>query len=260
MRDLGCCEVLLLTDLQLGGIYAATDAIVRAGNRAIPAHRRWIQLERRLESFYRKENAECAGIFFAWQRDLIRWWWARRKFSASQAAYAKAHASGNADVIAPAVPACFPAARNRFVQNADHARAPSFGWIGGGRLAEENFGDLRGRKFCRGGGREKRRENLCAPGSRGVLDLRVSNRTPARAESWRGAGGIALPFATWARAMPRDRILFHQLPRKCIWSPPVVVPILRDRADRPFLSSILPCHAMSAPEDERTGRGVSVRH
>jgi glutamyl-tRNA reductase len=103
-------------------------------------------------------------------------------------------------------------------------------------LAEKIFGDLRGRKVLVLGAGETSAKTLRALASRGVSDLRVSNRTPARAEELANElEGIAVPFASWLEQCREIDILISSTAAEThLLTPPLLVPILRDRADRPL--------------------------
>ena len=103
-------------------------------------------------------------------------------------------------------------------------------------LAGKIFGDLRGRKVLVLGSGETSEKTLRALASRGVSDLRVSNRTPARAEELANQmEGIAVPFATWLEQCREIDILISSTAAEThLLTPPLLTPILRDRADRPL--------------------------
>src|SRR5205823_13296301 len=98
------------------------------------------------------------------------------------------------------------------------------------------FGDLRGRKVLVLGAGETSAKTLRALASRGVSDLRVSNRTPARAEELANElEGIAVPFATWLEQCREIDILISSTAAEThLLTPRLLVPILRDRTDRPL--------------------------
>src|SRR5438445_9409912 len=103
-------------------------------------------------------------------------------------------------------------------------------------LAEKIFGDLRGRKVLVLGAGETSEKTLRALSARGVLDLRVSNRSPQRAEELASElEGIAVPFATWLEQCREIDILISSTAAEThLLTPPLLVPILRDRTDRPL--------------------------
>src|SRR5205807_1172166 len=103
-------------------------------------------------------------------------------------------------------------------------------------LAQKIFGDLRNCKVLVLGAGETSERTVRALVSRGVADLRISNRSPERAE-------------TLAHAIAARTIVFEQWPQQCaeidilitstssdvpLLSQEKLAPILRDRIDRPL--------------------------
>jgi glutamyl-tRNA reductase len=103
-------------------------------------------------------------------------------------------------------------------------------------LAGKIFGDLRGRKVLVLGAGETSEKTLRALASRGVSDLRISNRTPARAEELaKQMEGIAVPFATWLEQCREIDILISSTAAEMhLLTPALLIPILRERVDRPL--------------------------
>src|SRR5207244_6176200 len=101
-------------------------------------------------------------------------------------------------------------------------------------LAEKIFGDLRGRKVLVLGAGETSAKTLRALASRGVSDLRVSNRTPARAEELANElEGIAVPFATWLEQCREIDILISSTAAGAkLLSTTLIVSILREWVER----------------------------
>jgi glutamyl-tRNA reductase len=238
LRNLGCGEVMLLTTCNRAEIYAATDA--KIASEEIAQSLRiddGSSSKDDLESFYRKENAECARHLFRVAAGLDSMVVGETEIlGQAKRAYAKAHASGNAGPLLHRLCQRAFRAAKQVRSKTQITRGPvSVGSVAVD-LAEKIFGDLRGRKVLVLGAGETSEKTLRALASRGVLDLRVSNRTPARAEELASElEGIAVPFATWLEQCREIDILISSTAAEMyLVTPPLLVPILRDRADRPF--------------------------
>jgi glutamyl-tRNA reductase len=103
-------------------------------------------------------------------------------------------------------------------------------------LAEKIFGDLRGRKVLVLGAGETSEKTLRALASRGVSDLRVSNRTPARAEELaQELEGMAVPFSNWLEQCREIDILISSTAAETyLLTPQNLTPVIRARMDRPL--------------------------
>ena len=238
LRELGCAEVMLLTTCNRVEIYAATDADIASEEIAQSLRiDDGSSSKDDLESFYRKENAECARHLFRVAAGLDSMVVGETEIlGQAKRAYAKAHARGNAGPLLHRLCQRAFRAAKQVRSKTQITRGPvSVGSVAVD-LAEKIFGDLRGRKVLVLGAGETSEKTLRALASRGVLDLRVSNRTPARAEELaRELEGIAVPFATWLEQCREIDILISSTAAEMhLVTPPLLIPILRDRADRPF--------------------------
>ena len=117
-------------------------------------------------------------------------------------------------------------------------------------LAEKIFGDLRGRKVLVLGAGETSEKTLRALSSRGVSDLRVSNRSPQRAEELaRALDGTAVPFAIWSDQCREIDILISSTSSETqLLTPALIAPMLRERADRPLFVIDIAVPRNVAPE------------
>jgi glutamyl-tRNA reductase len=238
LRDLGCREVLLLTTCNRVEIYAVADANI--ADQEIAQSLRiggGSSAKNDLEAFYRKENAECTRHLFRVAAGVDSMVVGETEIlGQAKRAYAAAHANGNAGPLLHRLCQRAFRAAKQVRSKTQITRGPvSVGSVTVD-LAEKIFGDLRGRKVLVLGAGETSAKTLRALASRGVSDLRVSNRTPARAEELASElEGIAVPFATWLEQCREIDILISSTAAEThLLTPPLLAPILRDRADRPL--------------------------
>src|SRR5881394_3501229 len=236
LRNCGCNEALVLSTCNRVEVYAAsekrvsTDEIARCLIRADSSHRF-------APPFYRYEGEKCARHLFRVASGLDSMVVGETEIlGQAKRAYESARASGSAGPLLHRL--C-----QRAFRVAKHVRSKTQvtrGPVSVGSvavdLAGKIFGDLRGLKVLVLGAGETSEKTLRALASRGVSDLRVSNRTPARAEELANQmEGIAVPFATWLEQCREIDILISSTAAEThLLTPPLLVPILRDRADRPL--------------------------
>jgi glutamyl-tRNA reductase len=238
LRDRGCHEVLLLTTCNRVEIYAAADRNILSEHLA-----QSLQVDGGssskddLGAFYRMESAECARHLFRVASGLDSMVVGETEIlGQAKRAYENARASGSAGPLLHRL--CQRAFRvaKQVRSKTQVTRGPvSVGSVAVD-LAGKIFGDLRGRKVLVLGSGETSEKTLRALASRGVSDLRVSNRTPARAEELANRmEGIAVPFATWLEQCREIDILISSTAAEThLLTPPLLTPILRGRADRPL--------------------------
>lgn len=103
-------------------------------------------------------------------------------------------------------------------------------------LAAKIFGDLKNRKVLVVGAGEMSERTARALISRGVSDLRVTNRSGERAEALaRNFGGCAVPFAGWEQQCAEvDILISSTAAEEPLLTPKILQPILRERWDRPL--------------------------
>jgi glutamyl-tRNA reductase len=103
-------------------------------------------------------------------------------------------------------------------------------------LAGRIFGDLRERAVLILGAGETSERTARALRSRGVTDLRVSNRSLDRAENLAAqVQGRAVPFENWTRQCHEVDILISSTSaEEPLLTPEVLAPMLKGRADRPL--------------------------
>lgn len=103
-------------------------------------------------------------------------------------------------------------------------------------LAQKIFGALGNCKVLVIGAGETSERTVRALVSRGVADLRVSNRSPERADAVVTAlGGRAIPFSDWTKQCSEIDILITSTSSEVpLLSREKLAPILRERIDRPL--------------------------
>jgi glutamyl-tRNA reductase len=103
-------------------------------------------------------------------------------------------------------------------------------------LAGRIFGDLRERRVLILGAGETSERTARALRSRGVTDIRVSNRSLDRAENLAAlVQGRAVPFENWTRQCHEVDILISSTSaEEPLLTPQVLAPMLKGRADRPL--------------------------
>lgn len=238
LRELGCDEVLLLATCNRVEIYAAADRNIASEHlaeslRIDPG----VTSKEDLQTFYRMENAECARHIFRVASGLDSMVVGETEIlGQAKRAYENARARGTAGPVLHRL--CQRAFRvaKQVRSKTQITRGPvSVGSVAVD-LAGKIFGNLRGRKVLVLGAGETSEKTLRALASRGVSDLRVSNRTPARAEELANElEGIAVPFASWLKQCREIDILISSTAAEMhLLTPHLLVPILRERADRPL--------------------------
>src|SRR5438309_8197116 len=238
LRHSGCVEALVLTTCNRVEVYGASETRVSTLDiasclaRTIDKH-----ISPDSAPFYRYEDAQCAQHLFRVASGLDSMVVGETEIlGQAKKAYESARKSGAAGAYLHRLfQRAFRVAKQVRTRT-EITRGPvSVGSVAVD-LADKIFGDLRGRKVLVLGAGETSAKTLRALASRGVSDLRVSNRTPARAEELASElEGIAVPFATWLEQCREIDILISSTAAEThLLTPPLLVPILRDRADRPL--------------------------
>ena len=183
LRDLGCQETLLLATCNRVEIYAATDRNILSEHLAQSLRIDGGSSSKEdLETFYRMENVGCARHLFRVTSGLDSMVVGETEIlGQAKRAYENARAKGSAGPLLHRL--CQRAFRvaKQVRSKTQVTRGPvSVGSVAVD-LAGKIFGDLRGRKVLVLGAGGTSEKTLRALASRGVSDLRVSTRTPARA-------------------------------------------------------------------------------
>ena len=236
LRGSGCAEALLLSTCNRVEIYVAsekrvsTDEIARCLVRESDPHHF-------APPFYRYENEKCAQHLFRVTSGLDSMVVGETEIlGQAKRAYEAARASGAAGrYLHRLFQRAFRVAKQVRTRTEITRGAVSVGSVAVD-LAQKIFSDLRNCKVLVLGAGETSERTVRALVSRGVADLRVSNRSRERAEALAFAvNGRAVAFEQWAKQCGEIDILItstsSDLP---LLSREKLAPMLRDRIDRPL--------------------------
>lgn len=249
LRALGCAEALLLATCNRVEVYAASRREI--GTAEIAECLRMGEGTRDAGAFYRCEDAECARHLFRVVSGLDSMVVGETEIlGQAKRSYEKARAAGSAGP-------CLHKLFQRAFRVAKRVRSKTQitrGAVSVGSaavdLAEKIFGDLRGRTVLVLGAGSTSEKTIRALNSRGVSDLRLSNRTPARAEELAAElNGIAVPFSNWLEQCREIDILVSSTAAEThLLTPLLLSPILRKRAERPLFIIDIAVPRNVAPE------------
>ena len=238
LRERGCRELVLLTTCNRVEVYSCAEKQLETGDVA-DCLRVGGELspEVELRSFYRHQDRDCARQFFRVTSGLDSMVVGETEIlGQTKRAYEMARARGHTGpVLHRLCQRGFRVAKEVRTATEITRGSVSVGSVAVD-LAEKIFGDLRGRKVLVLGAGETSEKTLRALSARGVSDLRVSNRSPQRAEDLaRALDGIAVPFALWLDQCREIDILISSTSSAAqLLTPALIAPILRERADRPL--------------------------
>ncbi len=236
LREQNCCaEAILLTTCNRVEVYAASAAPVSTDAIASYLARESTRCED--DTFYRYEAEECVQHLFRVTSGLDSMVVGETEIlGQAKKAYASARESGSAG---PYLHRLF----QRAFRVAKHVR--SFTEITRGAvsvgsvavdLAQKIFGKLSGRKVLILGAGEASERTARALVSRGVNDLRLTNRSDERASNLAElVGARAIPFENWLEQCREiDILIASTSAEQPLLTTAKLAPILRDRPDRPF--------------------------
>ena len=236
LRSSGCAEALLLSTCNRVEIYAAsekrvsTDEIARCLVRESNPHHF-------APPFYRYENEKCAQHLFRVTSGLDSMVVGETEIlGQAKRAYEAARASGAAGrYLHRLFQRAFRVAKQVRTRTEITRGAVSVGSVAVD-LAQKIFSDLRNCKVLVLGAGETSERTVRALVSRGVADLRVSNRSRERAEALAFAvNGRAVAFEQWAKQCGEIDILITSTSSDIpLLSREKLAPMLRDRIDRPL--------------------------
>jgi len=238
LRERGCRELVLLTTCNRVEVYSCAEKQLETGDVA-DCLRVGGELspEVELRSFYRHQDRDCARQFFRVTSGLDSMVVGETEIlGQTKRAYEMARARGHTGpVLHRLCQRGFRVAKEVRTATEITRGSVSVGSVAVD-LAEKIFGDLPGRKVLVLGAGETSEKTLRALSARGVSDLRVSNRSPQRAEELaRALDGIAVPFARWLDQCREIDILISSTSSAAqLLTPALIAPILRERADRPL--------------------------
>jgi glutamyl-tRNA reductase len=238
LRNSGCAEALLLSTCNRVEVYAASEARVSTIDIAHCLDRQ-IDSHTSVESapFYRYEDTQCVRHLFRVVCGIDSMVIGETEILGQvKKTYEAARAAG---IVGPYLHRLF----QRAFRVAKHVRthtditrgAVSVGSVAVD-LAQKIFGDLGNCKVLVLGAGETSERTVRALASHGVADLRVSNRSPDRAEALAQAvSGRAVSFEHWPEQCREIDILITSTSSdRPLISREKLGPILRSRIDRPL--------------------------
>jgi glutamyl-tRNA reductase len=233
----GCAEALLLTTCNRVEVYVvsekgiSTDEIVRCLVAKTSCSHNYSA------PFYRYEDDKCVQHLFRVASGLDSMVVGESEiFSQAKKAYESARASG---AVGPYLHRLFQRAFRVAKQVRTHTEiargAVSVGSVAV-ELAQRIFGNLSDCSVLVLGAGETSERTARALVSRGVTDLRVSNRSLDRAHDLAQAvGGRTVPFDDWAaQCREIDILLTSTASETPLLTPNILAPMLRERLDRPL--------------------------
>lgn len=238
VRQAGCAEALLLMTCNRVEVYAVSDKRISTDDIA-----RCLVAEPNLDPhhyappFYRYEDDQCVQHLFRVASGLDSMVVGESEIlGQAKKAYDSARTSG---AVGPYLHRLFQRAFRVAKQvrtHTDIARgAVSVGSVAV-ELAQRIFGKLSNCKVLVLGAGETSERTARALVSRGVADLRVSNRSLERAcQLAQAVGGRAVPFADWTNQCREiDILLTSTASETPLLTPPILAPMLRERLDQPL--------------------------
>jgi glutamyl-tRNA reductase len=234
----GCAEALLLTTCNRVEVYAASSAPVATATIARCLLRETSSAPRDAESgFYRYEAEECVQHLFRVASGLDSMVVGETEIlGQAKKAYATARASGGAGpYLHRLFQRAFRVAKQVRSRTEITRGAVSIGSVAVD-LAQKIFGELSSRKVLILGAGETSERTARALISRGVSDLRVTNRSDKRAASLVAlVGGRVIPFEAWLEECREVDILISSTAAKeALLTREKLAPMIRERSDRPL--------------------------
>ncbi len=238
LRSSGCAEALLLATCNRVEVYGAAEKQVPTKEIARCLAGGMVnEFSDDASVFYRHEAAECAQHLFRVAAGVDSMVVGETEILGQvKRAYESARTSGAAG---PYLHRLFQRAFRVAKQVRTHTQitrgSVSIGSVAVD-LAEKIFGDLTERKVLVLGAGETSERTARALVSRGVTDLRVSNRSIDRAQELAGVvGGDVIPFDQWPEQCREIDILITATSSETpLLTPENLAPMLRERIDRPL--------------------------
>jgi glutamyl-tRNA reductase len=233
-----CAEALLLSTCNRVEIYGVSEAACETETitRCLAAAASNMEAED-AAAFYRHEGEECVRHLFRVASGLDSMVVGETEvLGQTKQAYENARSSGGAG---PFLHRLFQRAFRVAKQVRTHTEitrgAVSVGSVAV-ELAGKIFGELEQRKVLIVGAGETSERTARALVSRGVRDLRVTNRSPERAEQLaRLVGGRAVAFAEWEQqCLEIDILISSTAADEPLLTRAKLAPFLRERWDRPL--------------------------
>ncbi|MEY2504011.1 MAG: glutamyl-tRNA reductase [Verrucomicrobiota bacterium] len=233
----GCSETLLLATCNRVEVYAAAETPVATNDVLAALQQCGADEVANADAFYRHDGEACADHLFRVAGGLDSMVVGETEILGQvKKAYEAAHASGSAGpVLHRLFQRAFRVAK-QVRSSTDITRgAVSVGSVAV-ELAGKIFGDLRERSVLLLGAGEAGERTARALSSRGVSDLRVSNRSLERAENLAAqVQGRAVAFENWtAQCREIDILVSSTAAGEPLLTPEILEPMLSGRADRPL--------------------------
>lgn len=239
LRNAGCIEVLVLSTCNRVEVYGAADKDIDTVEiaRCLAGTDAALVLEEASTSFYRHEGDACVTHLFRVASGIDSMVVGETEILGQvKKAYEAAHSSGTAG---PFLHRLFQRAFRVAKQVRTHTEITR-GSVSVGSvavdLAGKIFGELGQRKVLVLGAGETSERTARALVSRGVSDLRVSNRSIERAHQLAATiGGQVVAFESWTQQCAEVDILITSTSSETpLLHPENLHPILRERLDRPL--------------------------
>ncbi len=234
---IGCSESLILATCNRVEIYAAGEQSIPTGEVLRALQQCGAEEVENADAFYRHDGAACAEHLFRVVAGLDSMVIGETEILGQvKKAYERARASASAG---PLLHRLFQRAfrvAKQVRSNTDITRgAVSVGSVAVD-LAVKIFGDLRDRKVLILGAGETSERTARALNSRGVSDIRVTNRSFERAENLASlVHGQAISFENWtSQCREIDILISSTSADETLLTPELLAPMLRGRADRPL--------------------------
>ena len=234
---IGCSESLMLTTCNRVEVYAAGEQSVPTAEVLRALQQCGAEKVAHGDAFYRHEGGACAEHLFRVVAGLDSMVIGETEILGQvKKAYESARARASAG---PLLHRLFQRAfrvAKQVRSNTDITRgAVSVGSVAVD-LAVKIFGDLRERSVLILGAGETSERTARALSSRGVSDIRVSNRSLERAENLAAlVRGQAVSFENWtAQCRENDILISSTSAEEPLLTPELLAPMLRGRADRPL--------------------------
>jgi len=238
LRNSGCAEVLLLSTCNRVEVYAAAKSrvstldIARCLDRKIDNH-----VSPESAPFYRYEDAQCVRHLFRVASGIDSMVIGETEIlGQAKKAYEAARSSGAAGrYLHRLFQRAFRVAKQVRTRTEITRGAVSVGSVAVD-LAQKIFGDLSNCKALVLGAGETSEKTARALVSRGIADLRISNRSAERAETLTQLiAARPIPFRDWnAQCREIDILITSTSSETPLLSRTELEPMLRDRIDRPL--------------------------
>ena len=238
LRSSGCAEVLLLSTCNRVEVYGASESrvstldIARCLDRKIDSH-----ISPESAPFYRYEDADCVRHLFRVASGIDSMIIGETEIlGQAKKAYEAARASGAAGrSLHRLFQRAFRVAKQVRTHTDITRGAVSVGSVAVD-LAQKIFGDLRHCKVLVLGAGETSEKTARALISRGVTDLRISNRSAERTQNLTQLiAAQAVPFHDWSNQCREvDILITSTSSERPLLSRAQLEPMLRDRIDRPL--------------------------